>query len=51
MLSGNRDVLPTENKELTPAEERALAAMDLEEVGCYLGDDLARSFKIFQLLQ
>lgn len=31
VLSGNRDVLPTENKELTPAEERALAAMDLEE--------------------
>lgn len=31
VLSGNRDVLPTNNKELTPAEERALAAMDLEE--------------------
>lgn len=31
VLSGNRDVLPTENKELTLAEERALAAMDLEE--------------------
>lgn len=31
VLSGNSDVLPTENNELTPAEERALAAMDLEE--------------------
>lgn len=47
VLSGNSDVLPTENNELTPAEERALAAMDLEEVGHYLGDDLARSFEIF----
>ncbi|XP_062604678.1 uncharacterized protein LOC134266461 [Saccostrea cucullata] len=31
VLHGNKDDLPTQNKELTPAEERIIAAMSLEE--------------------
>ena len=50
VLNGNPDDLPTENSELTPAEERALAAMSLEEVGHNHGDDLSRSLDIFETL-
>lgn len=50
VLNGNPDDLLTENSELTPAEERALAAMSLEEVGLNHGDDLSRSLDIFETL-
>ena len=50
VLNGNPDDLPMENSELTPAEERALAAMSLEEVGRNQGDYLSRSFEIDETL-